>query len=170
MGLALGGIINIMVTLENMDYTLNHAGRSLEILKKINLTIPRGQIAGLVGPSGSGKSSLLALVAGVERPNSGRIEINGVDFKGHCQDQLARFRRDHLGIVFQDFHLVSALTALEMSPYPWNWPECRRPWNGPENYWNWWDFPNAWITVPRNFLAVNSSGWPSPVLLSPARH
>ncbi len=107
-----------MVTLEKLDYTLGHAGRSLEILQQIDLTIPQGQIVGLVGPSGSGKSSLLALIAGVERPSSGRIIVNGTDFTGLSQDRLARFRRDHLGIVFQDFHLVSALTALENVALP----------------------------------------------------
>ena len=107
-----------MITLEDVDYTLDHAGRSLEILKKIHLAIPRGQTAALVGPSGSGKSSLLALIAGVERPGGGVIRVDGLDFAGRTQDELARFRRGHLGIVFQDFHLVPALTALENAALP----------------------------------------------------
>ena len=107
-----------MIFLKKVDYTLHHAGQRLEILQRVCLSIPPGQIVGLVGSSGSGKSTLLSLIAGIENPTAGQIRINGIDFSVLSPDGLARFRRDHLGMVFQDFHLIPALTALENVALP----------------------------------------------------
>ena len=89
-----------------------NAGR-IEILRGISLDVARGESIGLVGPSGSGKSSLLMLMGGLERATSGQVLALGQDLTGMGEDQLARFRRGNMGIVFQSFHLISTLTALE---------------------------------------------------------
>ncbi|MEO0828884.1 MAG: ATP-binding cassette domain-containing protein [Pseudomonadota bacterium] len=89
-----------------------NAGR-VEILHGISMEIGRGETVGMIGPSGSGKSSLLMLLGGLERATGGRIEALGQDLSAMNEDQLARFRRDHMGVVFQSFHLIPTMTALE---------------------------------------------------------
>ncbi len=107
-----------MIHLDNVFYSLVHGGQPLPILRDISLSVARGEVAGLLGPSGSGKSTLLALLAGVERPTAGRIQVNGAWLNNLSADALARFRRQHVGIVFQDFHLVPTLTAWENVALP----------------------------------------------------
>ena len=89
-----------------------NAGR-VDILHGITLDVRRGETLGLVGPSGSGKSSLLMLMGGLERATGGQITALGQDLTTMTEDQLARFRRDHMGVVFQSFHLIPTMTALE---------------------------------------------------------
>ncbi|MDF0601987.1 ATP-binding cassette domain-containing protein [Psychromarinibacter sp. C21-152] len=89
-----------------------NAGR-VDILKGISLKIARGETLGLVGPSGSGKSSLLMLLGGLERATGGTVEVLGRDLTAMGEDALARFRRNHMGVVFQSFHLIPTMTALE---------------------------------------------------------
>ncbi|RMA41175.1 ABC transporter ATP-binding protein [Rhodophyticola porphyridii] len=89
-----------------------NAGR-VEILHGITLRIARGETVGLVGPSGSGKSSLLMLMGGLDRATGGRVMALGHDLTAMNEDQLARFRREHMGVVFQSFHLIPTMTALE---------------------------------------------------------
>ena len=89
-----------------------NAGR-VEILKGITLDVRRGETLGLVGPSGSGKSSLLMLMGGLERATGGRITALGHDLTRLGEDALARVRREHMGVVFQSFHLIPTMTALE---------------------------------------------------------
>src|SRR5690606_9504017 len=96
-----------------IDYTLNVAGQPLRILRDCALTVAPGEIAAIVGPSGSGKTSLLMLLAGLERPTSGTIRIAGEDLGKLNEDGLAQFRRRHVGIVFQSFHLIPSLSALD---------------------------------------------------------
>ena len=86
---------------------------TLEILKNITLNISSGESLGLIGPSGSGKSSLLMLLGGLEQASSGHVIINGVQFAGMSEDELALFRRETMGIVFQSFHLIPNMTAIE---------------------------------------------------------
>ena len=107
-----------MIHLDQVYYSRVHGGQTLHILKNISLSIAKQQAVGLLGPSGSGKSSLLALLAGVERPTQGHIQVNGIPLNGLSADALALFRRQHLGIVFQDFHLVPTLTAWENVALP----------------------------------------------------
>ena len=85
----------------------------VEILKGISLDVARGETLGLTGPSGSGKSSLLMLMGGLERATGGKIEALGHDLGAMGEDALARFRRDHMGVVFQSFHLIPTMTALQ---------------------------------------------------------
>lgn len=89
-----------------------NAGR-VDILHGISLDVQKGETLGLIGPSGSGKSSLLMLMGGLERATGGRITALGQDLTNMTEDQLARFRRDHMGVVFQSFHLIPTMTALE---------------------------------------------------------
>ena len=97
------------------DATLSldgNAGR-VDILKGITLNIARGETVGLIGPSGSGKSSLLMLLGGLERATTGSVTALGRDLTQLGEDALARFRRGHMGVVFQSFHLIPTMTALE---------------------------------------------------------
>jgi putative ABC transport system ATP-binding protein len=107
-----------LVLLEALALTLGSEAGDVDILRGIDLSIPKGQALGLVGPSGSGKSTLLAVMAGLERPTSGRVQIAGTDFAGLSEDGLALFRRAHVGIVFQSFHLIPTMTALENVAVP----------------------------------------------------
>ncbi len=86
---------------------------AVEILKGIDLTVPRGQTLALLGPSGSGKSSLMSVLSGLERASSGELQVAGEDFAGMDEDALARARRGRIGIVLQAFHLLPTMTALE---------------------------------------------------------
>ncbi|EAQ14434.1 ABC efflux transporter, ATPase subunit [Rhodobacterales bacterium HTCC2654] len=85
----------------------------VDILRGITLSVARGETLGLTGPSGSGKSSLLMLMGGLERATSGRVAALGQDLGPMDEDALARFRRDHMGVVFQSFHLIPTMTAIE---------------------------------------------------------
>lgn len=85
----------------------------VHILHEISLQVYRGETISVVGPSGSGKTSLLMLIAGVERASGGRLEVAGQDITHMDEDRLTAFRRDHVGIVFQNFHLIPTMTALE---------------------------------------------------------
>jgi putative ABC transport system ATP-binding protein len=106
------------IAIENLDLSLGKGAARVHILKGISLDIPRGEAVGLVGPSGSGKSTLLMTMAGLERPDSGRVIVDGVDLSGLDEDALARFRGRRIGIVFQSFHLVPTMTALENVALP----------------------------------------------------
>ena len=101
--------------LELVDARLTLAGNAgpVEILRGITLTVGRGETLGLIGPSGSGKSSLLMLMGGLERATGGTVRALGRDLTAMDEDQLARFRRGNMGVVFQSFHLIPTMTALE---------------------------------------------------------
>ena len=102
------------------DVTLRLSGNAgmVEILRGITLEVARGESIGLVGPSGSGKSSLLMLLGGLERASSGSVRALGHDLTAMGEDGLARFRRGNMGIVFQSFHLIPTMTALENVAVP----------------------------------------------------
>ncbi|WP_380056790.1 ABC transporter ATP-binding protein [Falsihalocynthiibacter sp. SS001] len=97
------------------DVTLSLSGNAgrVDILKGITLDVTRSETLALIGPSGSGKSSLLMIMGGLERANSGQVHALGQDLSAMNEDALARFRRKHMGIVFQSFHLIPTMTALE---------------------------------------------------------
>lgn len=104
--------------LKNVHVRLSSRAGQVHILRGVNLQIGPGEQIGLVGPSGSGKSTLMMIMAGLERPTSGSVIMAGRDFSGLSEDGLADFRRDQLGIVFQSFHLVPTMTALENVALP----------------------------------------------------
>ena len=94
------------------------AAGEVNILRGVDLEVRRGEAVGLVGPSGSGKTSLLMLLAGLERATAGTLRVAGQALGGMDEDALARFRREHVGIVFQAFHLIPTMTALENVAVP----------------------------------------------------
>jgi putative ABC transport system ATP-binding protein len=102
-----------ILSLTDARLTLDGNAGRVDILKGITLEVRRGETLGLVGPSGSGKSSLLMLMGGLERASSGQVRALGHDLTAMNEDALARFRRDHMGVVFQSFHLIPTMTALE---------------------------------------------------------
>jgi len=91
----------------------------LTILHSLDLTIPDGQFISVIGPSGSGKSTLLGLIAGLDEPTSGEIRIDGQVITTMSEDELAELRGAKIGFVFQSFHLIPSLTALENILVPW---------------------------------------------------
>ena len=107
-----------ILALTEARLTLSGNAGPVEILKGISLSIKRGETVGLVGPSGSGKSSLLMLLGGLERATGGRVLALGQDLTLMDEDALARFRRGNMGVVFQSFHLIPTMTALENVALP----------------------------------------------------
>ena len=101
------------LSLSNVSLSLKGNAGDVDILHDISLTVPTGETLGLVGPSGSGKSSLLMLMGGLETATGGTITALGTDITRMGEDDLARFRRDNMGVVFQSFHLIPTMTALE---------------------------------------------------------
>jgi putative ABC transport system ATP-binding protein len=96
-----------------VDYSVEVAGKPLNILRAVELAVNPSEVVAIVGPSGSGKTSLLMLLAGLERASAGRIEVADKDITALSEDAMAVFRRQTLGIVFQSFHLIPSLTALD---------------------------------------------------------
>jgi putative ABC transport system ATP-binding protein len=106
------------IVLEDVRLTLASAAGAVNILNGVSLAVEPGEAVALLGPSGSGKSSLLMVAAGLEAPTAGRVSVAGRSLTGLSEDALARFRREHVGIVFQSFHLVPTMTALENVAVP----------------------------------------------------
>ncbi|WP_108838134.1 ABC transporter ATP-binding protein [Tateyamaria sp. Alg231-49] len=102
-----------VLSLKNAALSLDGNAGRVDILHGITLDIARGETVGLVGPSGSGKSSLLMIMGGLEQATGGTIHALGQDLTAMNEDALARFRRGHMGVVFQSFHLIPTMTALE---------------------------------------------------------
>ncbi|OHC45551.1 MAG: ABC transporter [Rhodobacteraceae bacterium GWE1_64_9] len=107
-----------ILALDDAQLTLAGNAGPVEILRGISLTVDRGETVGLVGPSGSGKSSLLMLMGGLERATGGKVQALGHDLGKMDEDALARFRRGNMGVVFQSFHLIPTMTALENVAVP----------------------------------------------------
>jgi len=107
-----------MIRLEGLELTLPSAAGAVEILRGLDLQVAAGETVSIVGPSGSGKSSMMMIIAGLERATGGRVNVAGNDLAGLDEDALALFRRKSVGIVFQAFHLVPTMTALENVAIP----------------------------------------------------
>jgi putative ABC transport system ATP-binding protein len=106
------------IALGGINLSLGRGATRVHILKDIHLHIGSGEAIGLIGPSGSGKSTLLMVMAGLERPDTGSVVVAGTDLGALGEDALARFRGRHVGIVFQSFHLIATMTALENVAVP----------------------------------------------------
>lgn len=102
-----------IISLKDAHLSLSGNAGKVEILRGISLDIEKGQTVGLTGPSGSGKSSLLMLLGGLEKATSGSVTVLGQDLTTLSEDALAKVRRNHMGVVFQSFHLIATMTALE---------------------------------------------------------
>jgi len=102
-----------IIAASGVDYSVDVSGKPLNILRGVDMTIAPAEVVAIVGPSGSGKTSLLMLLAGLERASAGRIEVGGTDITALPEDAMAVFRRKTLGIVFQSFHLIPSLSALD---------------------------------------------------------
>ena len=109
---------DMAISLDNVHLELESGAGPVTILRGINLAIPPGEVVSVVGPSGSGKSSMMMIIAGLERPTSGTVVVGGAGLNTMSEDALALFRRDTIGIVFQNFHLIPTMTALENVAIP----------------------------------------------------
>ncbi|HUH49238.1 MAG TPA: ABC transporter ATP-binding protein [Mycoplana sp.] len=107
-----------IIDLKKADLTLGQDAASVHVLKQVDLSIGRGESVGIVGPSGSGKSTLLMVLAGLEKLDRGEVHINGAALHRMTEDQVADFRGRNIGIVFQSFHLIPNMTALENVAVP----------------------------------------------------
>src|SRR5215468_2305054 len=108
----------VMISVRSLGMRLESGGRPVDVLTDVTLEIPARQFAAVTGPSGSGKSTLLGLIAGLDRPTTGSIQVDGVDLASLDEDALARLRLAKIGYVFQSFHLIPTLTAMENVAVP----------------------------------------------------
>jgi putative ABC transport system ATP-binding protein len=106
------------IVVSHVDLSLGQGAARVHILKDVSLRVATGEAIGLIGASGSGKSTLLMVMAGLERPDNGEVVVSGASFNALDEDALARFRGRHIGIVFQSFHLIPTMTALENVAVP----------------------------------------------------
>jgi putative ABC transport system ATP-binding protein len=102
-----------MIAIRHLSMRLTAGGRRVTILDDVTLSIPPKQMVAVMGPSGSGKSTLLGLIAGLDRPTDGAIVLDGIDITTLSESRMAMFRRIKIGYIFQSFHLIPTLTALE---------------------------------------------------------
>jgi putative ABC transport system ATP-binding protein len=111
-------VVKPVIALTDVSLTLTSRAGPVEILKCVQLAVTPGESIAIVGPSGSGKTSLLMVIAGLERATSGQVQVAGHEFMGLDEDELALIRGTNIGIVFQSFHLVPTMTALENVALP----------------------------------------------------
>lgn len=114
-----------MIIAANIEQTYESAGRSLTVLRNINLSIAENDFVAIVGPSGSGKTTLLGLLAGLDLPSSGTVTIDGQNLNGLSEDERSKLRGEKVGFVFQTFQLIPTLTALENVLVPLELREAR---------------------------------------------
>ncbi len=110
--------MNNIVELINITKSYRRGSEIISVLGDINLSIPEGEFLAIMGPSGSGKSTLLNLIAGIDRPDSGKVIVSGIDITTLSEDELARWRAFHVGFIFQFYNLIPVLTALENVELP----------------------------------------------------
>ena len=116
-----------MVEIKDLHLSLVGGAGPVNILRGVDLNVAAGETISILGPSGAGKTTLLMALSGLEKPTSGLVRVAGVDLTGINEDGLARFRRAHIGIVFQSFHLVPTMTALENVALPLEFADADDP-------------------------------------------
>ncbi len=116
-----------LVNIVNLNLSLIGGAGPVNILRGVDLTISKGETISIVGPSGAGKTTLLMALSGLEKASSGQIKVAGVDLAAINEDELAHFRREHVGIVFQSFHLIPTMTALENVALPLEFASVKNP-------------------------------------------
>lgn len=116
-----------MVEIKNLHLSLVGGAGPVNILRGVDLDVGDGETISIVGPSGAGKTTLLMALSGLEKPTSGLVRVAGIDLTTRNEDGLARFRREHIGIVFQSFHLVPTMTALENVALPLEFAGVNNP-------------------------------------------
>ena len=131
----------------------------LEVLKGVDLTVAKGEIVSIVGPSGAGKTTLLQILGTLDKPNAGEVLVNGVDFSKLNEKELAAFRNRHIGFIFQFHQLLPEFTALEnvMIPALIARKDNKKPHKRPKNYWLIYNCPTVWSINHRSFREVKSS-------------
>jgi len=107
-----------MISVRHLFMCLTAGGHPVTILNNVSLEIPEKQMVAIVGPSGSGKSTLLGLIAGLDKPTAGSILLDGIEITRLAESDMARYRRQKIGYIFQSFHLIPTLTALENVAVP----------------------------------------------------
>ena len=110
--------MSVIVEIANLRKSYRRGDQVVSVLQDINLNLERGEFVALMGPSGSGKSTLLNLIAGIDSPDSGRLEIEGIDITGMGEAALARWRAEHVGFIFQFYNLMPVLSAFENVELP----------------------------------------------------
>ena len=116
-----------MIEISDLHLSLVGGAGPVNILRGVDLSVKSGETISIVGPSGAGKTTLLMALSGLERPTSGQVKIADTDLTAISEDDLARFRRRHVGIVFQSFHLVPTMTALENVSLPLEFAAAAHP-------------------------------------------
>jgi len=111
-------VTEALISLTDVDLKLGSGANAVHVLKSVSLDIARGESVGVVGPSGSGKTTLLMVLSGLERPDSGSVTVAGATLNAMSEDAVAAFRGQNIGIVFQSFHLIPNMTALENVAVP----------------------------------------------------
>ena len=151
-----------MIRLAGIELKLASAAGQVNILRGLDLEVAAGETVGITGPSGSGKSTMMMIIAGLERPSAGKVEVGGQDLTALNEDQLARFRRARIGIVFQAFHLIPTMTALENVAVPLEFAGRADAFERAGRRWPPSASTIASPTIPASSPAASSSGWRSP--------
>jgi len=107
-----------VIEVRDVHLSLGRGAAAVSVLRGVDLTVPRGRSMGIVGPSGSGKSTLLMVLGGLERPDRGTVRVAGADLTAMSEDDLTAFRGSAIGVIFQSFHLIPTMTALENVAVP----------------------------------------------------
>lgn len=159
-----GSSTHVHIAIEARNVTLSLGTREAPtlILKGVDLSIPQGESLAILGPSGSGKSSLMAILSGLERASGGEVRVAGIDYGPLDEDALARARRGRVGIVLQSFHLLPTMTAVENVAVPLELAGFTSAFLARRANWRLWGWGTGCITIRPSFPAASSSGWPSP--------
>ena len=157
------------IAAQNLTLSLGQGDSAVEVLRGIDLTVPHGQTLALLGPSGSGKSSLMAVLSGLVRASSGTLSVAGEDFAAMSEDGLAAARRGRIGVVLQAFHLLPTMTALENVMTPLELAGQNDARARAEAELQAVGLGARLAIILRSYRAANSSGWQSPARSHRAR-